>query len=122
MSELEEINKEIEKLEAEKVKLEKLRHAKLELLKLKLENVPSRLGAEHPVVYSLLTAGGNVNSGSAKAASSYAKEALKATGKTSLNVAKGLANYLAWSKENPGKGWIQYLKYKKEQKKRLVQV
>ncbi|MEM4097325.1 MAG: hypothetical protein QXS81_01380 [Candidatus Micrarchaeaceae archaeon] len=87
---LQQIEKEIQRLERERTRLEHLRDAKIELLKKQIGNIPARFAAEHPVVYATL------------------KETKKA-GST-------IADYLQWAKEHPGKGWIQYLAQRKKNK------
>ncbi len=104
---LDEINQEIQRLEAERKRLETLRAAKLELLKKQFGSLPSKFSAEHPVVYAALIKSKGI-SGSA------ARDAKEGAGK--------IMDYVEWVNEHPGKGIISYIAYKKEAKKNILKV
>ena len=110
-TELERLKKELHELEEEKAELERLRQAKIELLKAKLGMLPSRFASEHPVTYSLITAGGSMNKENARKVA----ESLKREGSKILD-------YVEYVNEHPGKGLISYLKYKKDKGRKLVKV
>ena len=110
-TELERLKKEMHELEAEKAELAQLRQAKIELLRAKLGMLPTHFASEHPITYSLITAGGSVNKENAKKVA----ESLKHEGSKILD-------YVEYVNEHPGKGIISYLKYKKDMKRKLVKI
>ena len=110
-TELERLKKELHELEEQKAELERLRQAKIELLKAKLGMLPSHFAADHPVVYSLITASGSLSKENARTVA----ESLKHGGAKVMD-------YVDYVNEHPGKGIISYLKYKKDMKRKLVRV
>jgi len=109
-TELEQLQQEIQSLEAIKNQLEEIKNAKLQKLKLQIGTIPSRFSAEHPVLSYLAGATASTAKGLASTGTEAAKELASGTGK----VAQGIGNYLEWSKANPGKGWLSYLAAKKK--------
>ena len=110
-TEIEKLRSELRRLEEEKAELEKLRQAKIELLKAKLGMLPSHFAADHPVVYSLITASGSLSKENARKVA----ESLKHGGSKVMD-------YVEYVNEHPGKGIISYLKYKKDMRRKLVRV
>jgi len=116
-SELGQLNKEIHKLRKEKRRLSQVKAAKLELLKTKVESIPSKFGASHPVIAFLAKHGYEAGKATAKGFSKGTTKAAKMAGGALYKGAKEVAAYNVYSRRS-GRGWSSYFMEKKRKRMR----